>query len=112
MTEKLKDIIKNAKAKDKGEFQEFLIIPTDEIYDGFWGKNGFNEMIVLAGDLRENKWFKISCGSDAFRLQSLMYNGIGFDVPSDLGCIRIFLDKPVSILGGVSSIIAYPKEWG
>ena len=102
MTKKLKGILEKAKFKDKGEFSEFLIIPTNEIYDGFWGKNGFNKIIILARDHKENEWVELSKCSDVV---CLMKNcGANFDVPSDLECIRMFLDKPAFVYGGLSTI--------
>ena len=48
MTEKLKEIIKTApRAKEGSSYTSFLLIPTSNAYDGFWGKNGFNNIIVL-----------------------------------------------------------------
>lgn len=102
MTRKLKGILENAKAKTKGEFSEFLIIPSKEAYDGFWGKNGYNKIIVLARDHKENEWVKVSGCSDVL---CLMKNcGANFDVPSDLKCLRMSLNKPSFVYGGLSTI--------
>ncbi len=38
MNEKLQEIINNAVPKSSGQFDEFLIVPTGEKYDGFWGE--------------------------------------------------------------------------
>lgn len=106
MTEKLKNIIETAeRANEPCSFSEFLIIPTNEAYNGFWGENGFDNMIVLGGSLSEDKWFEISkCDCDSFHITWL--KGINFDSPSDLGCLRAFFDEPIEILISESSILA------
>lgn len=114
MTEKLKEIIKNAKHIEEGTFKEFLIIPTGEKYDGFWGENGFDEMIILAGNYNNGEWYLLTNFSDTFNI--LPFNpfhrmfGINFDSPSDYGCLRVFFDNPIEIESVASSVIARPKE--
>lgn len=108
MTEKLKEIIEKAVHKDSGTFNEFLIVPTGEKYDGFWGENGFDQMILLAKEKVENEWCILTNYSDAFHLINL--ETINFDIPSDLNCVRVWSDVPLEINGVASSVIAYGKR--
>ena len=103
MTEELEKLIQKAECKDHGTFNQFLIVPTGEIYDGFWGVNGYDKMILLARLGNEADWRILTNQSDAFHL--LRTRNVNFDVPSDLGCVRVFTDNPIKILCIASSVI-------
>lgn len=108
MTEKLKQIIDNAIPKTSGTFNEFLIVPTGEKNDGFWGENGFNKIVLLAKQIGEENFCILTDYSDSFHLFNI--HSVNFDIPSDLNCVRLFLNEPIEINGGTSSIIGYAKE--
>lgn len=108
MTEKLKEIIEKAERKESGTFDEFLIVPTGEKYDGFWGVNGFDQMILLAKKKVESEWCILTNYSDSFHL--IYIHSVNFDIPSDLNCVRVFLDESIEINGVASSVIGYGQE--
>lgn len=108
MTERLKEIIENAVYKDSGIFNEFLIVPTGAKYDGFWGENGFNKMVLLARQRGEQDFCILTDYSDSFHL--IKIHSVNFDIPSDLNCVRVFLDESIEFHGVASSVIAYGKE--
>lgn len=111
MTEKLEKIIEKAEYKDHGMFDEFLIILTGEKYDGFWGVNGYDKMILLARSNSKIDFCILTNSSDSFHL--IQTGAVNFDIPSDLGCVRVFTDKPIVIHdSGVSSVIGYGNEVG
>ena len=108
MTEKLKEIINNAIPKSSGTFNEFLIVTTGAKYDGFWGENGFDKMVLLAKKRGEKDYCILTDYSDSFHLIDIY--SVNFDIPSDLNCVRVFLDESIEINGVASSIIGYAKE--
>lgn len=112
MNEKLQEIINNAVPKSSGQFNEFLIVPTGEKYDGFWGVNGFDKMILLAKKREEKDFCILTNYSDAFHL--IKIRSVSFDIPSELNCVRVFLDETIEINDVASSVIGYGKEkrWG
>ena len=112
MTEKLKEIIEKAEVKESGIFNEFLIVPTGEKYDGFWGVNGFDKMILLAKKRDESEWCILTTYSDSFHL--IYIHSVNFDIPSDLNCLRVLLDELIEINTVASSVMGYGKEkrWG
>lgn len=112
MTERLKEIIDNAIPKESGTFNEFLIVPTGEKYDGFWGENVFDKMILLAKKREESEWCILTNYSDSFHL--IYIHSVNFDIPSDLNCVRVFLDESIEINTVASSVMGYGKEkrWG
>lgn len=108
MTERLKEIIDNAIPKESGTFNEFLIVPTGKKYDGFWGENGFDKIVLLARQRGEENFCILTDYSDSFHLINIY--SVNFDIPSDLNCVRLFLDNPIEINGVASSIMGYGKE--
>ena len=109
MTEELKQIIDNANYTEHGVYSDFLFISMNEAYNGLWaayGANGFNNMIVLAGDLAKNEWVRLSLNQcDSFNIMGLSYLGV-IDVPTHLDCIRVHFKKPLQILISASSIMS------
>lgn len=105
MKEDLKKIIENAKPCDRGIFDEFLIIPSEEDYDGIWGQNGFKNLIILAKRKNKSEWIFLSNSSDVLHLINIC--DCNFDSPSELGCVRAWLTRPVEINGVQSSILGF-----
>lgn len=109
MTDKLKDIIDNAKHAKEGTFYtEFLIIPTGQKYEEV---NGFDKMLILAGHLENDEWAIVTDYSDAFNIFN-QGRTINFDVPSKYDCLRIFFDEPIELTLVGSSILSIGKIVG
>lgn len=108
MKAKLKELIDKAEPFAEGDYDMFLLIPSGRMYDGFWGKNGYDSIIIL-GKLREvETWTRIDSGaSDVFTMQLREYNGhVNFDIPHDLGCFCIGLSKKLHIGHCYSTVMA------
>lgn len=106
MKQALKELIEKADFCAEGIFNEFLIIPTHKAYNGFWGKNGYENMIVLARSFYEKSWHRISLDDcDVFDL--LKVNSVGIDIPCEYGCVRISSQQNIEILSPTSSIRGY-----
>ena len=119
MTEALKALIENAPVKTKGIFRSFLLVSNGK-YDGFWGANGFNNILIFGKVYEEgNKipsddaWYKISEYGDAFSimtgLSGVPLHGFHMDIPEEYEVPRIWFDTPISIDNEipVSTIIGY-----
>ena len=117
MKEELKDLIDNAPIVEEGLFKHFLIVPSDTVYDGFWGKNGYDNIIVLgefADDSAEQGYKGYGridqySGSDAFHITSILNANI--DIPSEFGCVRLWFNEPISVSYPASSICGYGKSF-
>lgn len=112
MTDALKTLIEEAPIKRSGKFRRFLIIPTGEQYDGFWGKNGYNNIILLGQELDQDendKYYNITDSADVVTLA--MIKSIHFDVPTEYNCIRFWTDGYIEIHNemNVSTIMGYPE---
>lgn len=64
MKKALKDLIKEAPVKRTGNFTELMFISNGR-YNGFYGKTGFNKMIILGRDPDVDIiWYKIVTEED------------------------------------------------
>ena len=106
MKTKLKELIDNAEPFATGKYNVFLLITSGEAYDGFFGKNGFDNIIILARNDKYDepwdeveKWWRLDWGStDDFTLLVRDYTSrMAFDIPSELGCVRFHIDDPITI---------------
>lgn len=102
MTEQLNELIKTAPIKKKGDFQRLMFIP-DGKYDGFWGKNGYENMIVFGQDASDEKWYRITsrnCRVDVFQTffnSPAMSHITSVDIPSEFKVPNLFFNKPIHI---------------
>lgn len=106
MTKLVKNIIEkcvkeNLFAHEGETYSEFLIIPKEKKYGGFWGENGYNEILILAGSLNKHEWKIVSSDSDVLNLMHL--ENANFDVPTDYECLRLFFGHPVKIESTLSA---------
>ena len=105
----LKELIDNAEFCEMGIFNEFLIIPTHKAYNGFWGKNGYENMIVLARKFDSETYYRIS--QEQCDVLNLLYiNQVCVDIPDDFGCVRISSDSPIEIRFPASAILGYGRR--
>ena len=97
MKKALKELIENAGVKRTGKFTELMFISNGK-YDGFFGPNGFNKMIVLGKNIEESEtWYKIvpeGCECDKFDIYSngtiTRAPGFNLDIPQEYGVPRIW----------------------
>lgn len=93
MKRALKDILENCETKRTGIFDAILILSDGE-YNGFWGKNGYNNLTII-GEIWQKeespKYYIIvkNCECDVFQV----YDTKGYfnmDIPSNLGIPRFW----------------------
>ncbi len=95
MTGKLKEIIENAPVKTRGAFRCLFFLSNGE-YDGFWGKNGYDNISVFGYDDDLQEWCKVADYADKFDIFKVGGN-FNLHNPHDLGVPVIWFDKPVYI---------------
>lgn len=101
MTNKEKNLIEKAVIlEDENEmfnlnYKYIYIINSGKLYDGFWGKNDYKSIIVLALDIND-RLINISRNyqCDTFEIKTQYEFGYPrFDIPKDENCFRIFLQS-------------------
>lgn len=111
MTDKLKNILENAPVKTRGNFR-FLFFLSNGEYDGFWGKNGYDNILIFGYDVELEKWCKIAAYADKFDVFNVK-GTFNLDIPHDLGIPVIYFDKPVYIDNSLmlSNVIGRIGQW-
>lgn len=110
MRKALKEIIDTAEERSVGYF-DLLMFVSNGIYNGFWGKNGYDKILILGYVRSELKWFIISRDDDVFSIYQL--NGtFNLDINSEYGVPTIWFNKPVYIDDSMhlSSVIGELRE--
>ena len=96
MTDKLKELIKNAPIKRSGVFFEFMLIPTGKRYNGTFGENGFNRCLLLGKcNVADDTWYKITDYADALWFRNIP--NVNFDIPNIYNAVRFWFDTPIEI---------------
>ena len=95
MTDKLKELIDTAPKRTVGTYDKLMFV-SNGAYDGFWGANGYDHILILGWERKTNKWYKISDYGDKF---DIFQAGMRFnlDIPSEFGVPCIWFDSPVYI---------------
>lgn len=108
MTEELKKLLEEAPIRRAGIFHNFLIVPTGSKYDGFWGENGYNE-IVLLGMAEDRNYYNITDSADSVMFSMIKH--VNFDIPSEYNCVRFWFDEPIRIDNemNLSTLMGYPE---
>ena len=109
MKKALKKLIENAEEKRCGEFRAFLTI-SNGIYDGFWGKNGYDNILLLGQSAEDGKWYKIAEKIDAIHF--FCPPSLNWEINSKYGVPSFWSHKPISIEydGLTSSLIACERR--
>ena len=95
MKKALKELIAEAPMKEKGTFQQLMFV-SNGVYDGFWGKNGYYNIMLLGLDAKDKKWYKISDKGDLFYISRTMM-GFDLDISTTYGVPTISFGEPVYI---------------
>lgn len=116
MKKALKELIDNAPAISSGDFSAFMFV-SNGVYDGFWGKNGYDNIIVLVKLCNDSTWYKLADGADKFDIFPMVDSGLlmrnfNLDIPSEYGVPRIWFDVPIHIDYRIptSNVIGYPVK--
>lgn len=107
MKKALKELIDNVEEKTSGEFYAFITIPNG-IYNGFWGKNGYCNILFL-GQCKDGKWYKIADKIDVIHF--FYPPGLNWEISIKYGVPSFWTHKPIRIeYDGTSSIIACERR--
>lgn len=93
--------------------QSIYIINTEQAYDGFWGANGYNN-IMLVGYGSDDKYYVLSDKQcDVVRLWKTNSPSISIDIPEDFNCIRLFgFSQPLMLFNfGSSATLTSQEEY-
>ena len=89
-----KELIAKAVPRTHDNFCELYVIDSEKAYDGFWGKNGYNN-IILIGRAKDCELYElITDYSDAIHIFN---GGCDIDISHENGVIRLWSNKGFSL---------------
>ena len=105
MTDALKELRENAPKRRTGTYDKLMFV-SNGIYDGFWGVNGYDNILILGWVRETNEWYKVSEYGDKFDIMRIE-SWFNLDIPSEYGVPCIWFDKPIYINNelGVSNVM-------
>lgn len=96
MKKKLKELIENSPYRQVGDY-DYLMTISNGIYKGFWGKNGYNNILVLGRDWKTLKWYKITDDVDVLRIENIGRYGLNVEIPTEYGMPCMWFHTPIHI---------------
>lgn len=101
MKKKVKEFIEQAEPRTSDEFIAFYIIDSEKLYNGLFGKNGFNNIVLIGRTPPidgKSHYELITDYSDAIHF----YNGCGtanIEISHDNGIVCLWFTTPVKLSG-------------
>ena len=97
MKKALKELIENSPDKHLGVFTSFIFIP-DGLYKGFWGENGYDNMIVLGFEKQLKMWCRITGENCQLDLMTIVRpKAFNIHFKHELGVPEVWFDQPIMI---------------
>ncbi len=101
MTKKEKELISKAVEYDGSPINGLYIFSTHKLYKGFWGKNGYNSMIILGyayqNDHAEDKIYHFGLDYERDVIQCFKDMQYSIDFPHEYDCVRFCFKKPIIV---------------
>lgn len=91
-----KELIEKCEQYEAGTpFDELYIIPSGVLYNGFWGKNGYNRIYLVCGVKDKvylvGKEYQIDVLDFGDFLKPIL--ALNCDIPNKLNCVRFFCNS-------------------
>ena len=97
MTKKERQFVAQAVERKHDEFQEIYIINSGRLYNGTFGKNGYNDIIVIGRVKGCSDYELITTWSDAVWITDT--HSFTIDIDNKTGITRLYFDQPISLEG-------------
>lgn len=94
-----KELIEKCEPYEVGTpFDNLYIIPSGKLYNGFWGKNGYNKIYLVCGVHEDNedkfylvgKKHQVDVLDFGDYLKQHTLTVLSCDIPNKLNCVRLF----------------------
>ena len=104
MTSKEKKLLAQAKPYQHDlEFRAIYIINSKKDYDGFWGKNGYRNIIVI-GQTFHNELYRLGqVQQDVLTIENPYDYRLKFEIGKEDDCLHMWVNQPYKIVYNVHS---------
>ena len=112
MKKSVKELMLRVVPRKSEKFSDIYIIDSEKKYDGFWGANGYNNIIVLGrASVQSAELELITEHSDVINIMNIIRGSVNIDISSKDGVVHLWADKPMKLSVPVnSSCIFYGNE--
>lgn len=107
MTEEVKEFIAKAKPRTHKTFFELYVINSEKEYDGFWGMNGHNKIVLIGRSKGCEDYELITDFSDAI---SILDGSLNIDISKENGIVRMFSHQGFTLFGPAVSTVIFERE--
>ncbi len=109
MKKALKELIENATTKTEGVFFDLLFVSNGK-YDGFWGVNGYDKILLFGKDAEDKQYYKIADHIDVVEIW--LDRHVQVDIPTKYGVPRLnFNAQPFKVnYNRLTSALIISKE--
>lgn len=97
MTKKQKELIAEAIHYDGSPIDGIYILSEHKLYNGAWGKNGYNSMIILAYSIENEKIYHFDLNYQRDVFSCLKKVRFSIDIPHEYDCLRLCFYDPVIV---------------
>ena len=104
MKKAVKELIAKAVPMKHDSFCEFYVIDSEKEYNGFYGKNGYNNIILIGRARGCEDYELITDFSDAIHVFN---GGFNIDIRSTDGIVRLWSDREFKLSGPVVSSVIF-----
>ena len=117
MNKACKKLIEKAKPYNGEEIGMLYIINSGKLYRGFWGKNGYNKIIVIGSSRKPHnepvEYYNLSENYDIDKvsIEDLVeHERCNIDIEHKYNCVRVWFNKTITRELLLSDITFKPKE--
>lgn len=105
MTSKEKKLLAQAKPYQSNlEFRAIYIINSKKDYDGFFGKNGYRNIIVIGQTFDDELYRLGQVQQDVLTIQNPYDYRLSFEISKEDDCLHMWVYKPYKIVYDVHSV--------
>ena len=97
MTKELKKIIDESVRYNGEPLNCFYIVSTNKQYNGVWGKNGYNGMIIIGYSNETDKYYNFGLDYERDVFHCFKQLSFSIDIPQELNCIRLFFNTSIVV---------------
>lgn len=104
MKKAVKELIAKAVPRKHDSFYELCVIDSEKAYDGFFGKNGYNNIILIGRAKGCEDYEKITDFSDAVHVFN---GGFNIEIKKEDGIVRLWSEREFKLSSPVVSSVIF-----
>ena len=111
LRKRLRELIAEAPERVVGDYDTLMLVSNGK-YDGFFGVNGYDHLLILGYIAKDKQWYKVADYPDVFDIDLESFCGmVTFDIKSAYGVPTFAFRSPIHIENdGLSTLVGAVKS--